>query len=183
MQRTSRRLLTGHAVSTVLQPRLTDLTCSDSIPAVQKATTAPGSTSCGSKDVAASHSQAAVAAAETLRRRTHTLRLRQQRRCGVTPRRLLLRQQRRCLRHTLRLLLRQHRLRRQTRRLLLRQQRRCGVELSTLLLWRQCMALAPAAIASPCLLHRFEGCQKLPPFSGFRLSLVERDAASRSAAT
>ena len=39
---------------------------------------------CGSRDVAASHSQTAVAAAETLRRHTLTLLLRQQRRCGVT---------------------------------------------------------------------------------------------------
>ena len=39
---------------------------------------------CGSKDVAASLSQTAVAAAETLRRHTLTLLLRQQRRCGVT---------------------------------------------------------------------------------------------------
>ena len=39
---------------------------------------------CGSRDVAASHSQTAVAAAETLRRHTRTLLLRQQRRCGVT---------------------------------------------------------------------------------------------------
>ena len=40
--------------------------------------------SSGSRDVAASHSQTAVAAAETLRRHTLRLLLRQQRRCGVT---------------------------------------------------------------------------------------------------
>ena len=39
---------------------------------------------CGSRDVAASHSQSAVAAAETLRRRTRGLLLRQQRPCSVT---------------------------------------------------------------------------------------------------
>ena len=39
---------------------------------------------CGSRDVAASHSQTAVAAAGTLRRHTLRLLLRQQRRCGVT---------------------------------------------------------------------------------------------------
>ena len=39
---------------------------------------------CGSRDVAASHSHTAVAAAETLRRHTRRLLLRQQRRCGVT---------------------------------------------------------------------------------------------------
>ena len=39
---------------------------------------------CGSRDVAASHSQFAVAAAETLRRHILSLLLRQQRRCGVT---------------------------------------------------------------------------------------------------
>ena len=39
---------------------------------------------CGSRDVAASHSQTAVAAAETLRRHTLRLLLRQQGRCGVT---------------------------------------------------------------------------------------------------
>ena len=38
---------------------------------------------CGSRDVAASHSHTAVAAAETLRRHTLNLLLRQQRRCGV----------------------------------------------------------------------------------------------------
>ena len=37
---------------------------------------------CGSRDVAASHSQTAVAAAETLRRHTRRLLLRQQRRCS-----------------------------------------------------------------------------------------------------
>ena len=39
---------------------------------------------CGSRDVAASHSQTAVAAAGTLRRHTLRLLLRQQGRCGVT---------------------------------------------------------------------------------------------------
>ena len=39
---------------------------------------------CGSNDVAASHSQTAVAAAGTLRRHTLRLLLRQQGRCGVT---------------------------------------------------------------------------------------------------
>ena len=51
---------------------------------------------CGSRDVAASHSHAAVAAAETLRRHTLNLLLRQQRRCGVALSDLLLRQQRPC---------------------------------------------------------------------------------------
>ena len=46
---------------------------------------------CGSRDVAASHSHTAVAAAETLRRHILRLLLRQQGRCGVTVRRLLLR--------------------------------------------------------------------------------------------
>ena len=38
---------------------------------------------CGSRDVAASHSQTAVAAAETLRRHPRRLLLRQQERCGI----------------------------------------------------------------------------------------------------
>ena len=44
----------------------------------------PSNCCCGSRDVAASHSQTAIAAAETLRRHTRRLLLRQQRRCGVT---------------------------------------------------------------------------------------------------
>ena len=71
-----------------------------------------GSASQVLRDVAASHSQTAVAAAETLRRHIRALLLRQQRRCGVTLSDCC------CGSRTLR---------RHTLKLLLRQQRRCGV--------------------------------------------------------
>ena len=99
---------------------------------------------CGSRDVAASHSQTAVAAAGTLRRHTFRLLLRQQGRCGVTlsdcccgSRDVAASHSQTAVaaaetlrRHTFRLLLRQQRSCGVTLRLLLRQQRRCGVTLA-----------------------------------------------------
>ena len=109
-----------------------------------------GDCCCGSRDVAASNSQTAVAAAETLRRPFGRLLLRQQRRCGVTLEDCCCGRRDVAASHSAdcccgsrdvaasnsQTLLRQtavaaaETLRRHTRRLLLRQQGRCGVKLT-----------------------------------------------------
>ena len=82
-----------------------------------------------SKDVAASHSQTAVAAAGTLRRHIRILLLRQQGRCGVTFADCCWGSSYVAASHSQTAVAAAETLRRHTRRLLLRQQRRCGVTL------------------------------------------------------
>ena len=80
---------------------------------------------CGSRDVAASHSQTAVAAAEALRRHIRRLLLRQQRRCGVTFAHCCCGSRDVAASHSQTAVAAAETLRRHTRRLLLRQQIRC----------------------------------------------------------
>ena len=83
-----------------------------------------------SKDVEAPFSLTAVAAAETLRRHTRRLLLRQQRRCGVTLADCCCGSRDVAASHSQTAVPAAETLRRHTRRLLLRQQRRCGVTLA-----------------------------------------------------
>ena len=82
------------------------------------------------RDAAASHSQTAVAAAETLRRHIRTLLLRQQRRCGVALADCCCGSRDVAASHLQTAVAAAVTLRRHTLRLLLRQQRRCGVTLA-----------------------------------------------------
>ena len=80
-----------------------------------------------SKDVAASHSQTAVAAAKTMRRHTRTLLLWQQRRCGVTLSICCCGSRDVGASHSQTAVVAAETLRRHTRRPLLQQQGRCGI--------------------------------------------------------